>query len=170
MDKLYAPWRDSYVTGIHKGKRKNKIDPNECVFCKLIEEKKDTKNFILKRFKNCFVMLNKFPYNAGHLMIIPIKHINTLDKLTPAARQEIMETINQTTTVLQKALECDGLNIGINIGKASGAGIPGHLHIHVLPRWEGDTNWLPLLAETKQISVDLNQLYKVLKPVFAKIK
>lgn len=170
MDILYAPWRMSYVTDKHKGKQKNKISSADCIFCTIIHEKKDTKNFVLRRFKNSIIMLNKFPYNAGHLMILPRAHVVQLDELSPMVRHELIDVATHSCTVLEKKLSCHGINVGLNLGKASGAGIPGHVHIHILPRWEGDTNWLPLLAQTKQISVDLNQIYTTLQPLFANMK
>jgi ATP adenylyltransferase len=158
MKKLYSPWREKYITDGEK---------RPCVFCKQLEENDDDKNFIIKRYKNSFVMFNLYPYNGGHLMVLPLAHHGTLDECTKETRAEIMEVVNESINILKRVLKPEGLNIGMNIGKAGGGGIPSHLHFHILPRWSGDTNFLPLLSETKSISVDLVKLYKKLKPEFS---
>ncbi len=164
---LYAPWRKKYVTKVNAPREG---DPHKDETFRLImEDNDDAKNFILKRFKHNIVMLNRYPYNAGHLMVIPIKKVDQLDKMSPEARAEMMELATHASRILQDVLGAAGINIGLNIGKASGAGIPGHLHLHVLPRWAGDTNFLPILGQTKQVSVDLNDVYKQLKPEFEKL-
>lgn len=165
MDILYAPWRGRYITDTVRSREKQKPS-NECVFCAHFKEDNDSTNFILKRCKSMIVMLNRYPYNSGHLMILPVKHIGQLYELPTHDQQEMMTLATHSSKILQTVLECDGINIGINLGKAAGAGLPGHLHMHLLPRWNGDTNWLPLLADTKQISVDLEYTYKELKPSF----
>lgn len=167
MERLYAPWRSSYARGIAASK-KVKTSSKECVFCKAVKEQKDEQNFIIKRYKHTVIMLNRFPYNAGHLLIMPLAHKKNLHDLTPAARIELMELISRATHIVQKELKAPGINVGLNLGKEAGAGIPSHLHFHVLPRWKGDTNFLPLLAQTKQISFDLNSVYKELRDHFLK--
>jgi|SaaInlLV_10m_DNA_2_1039722.scaffolds.fasta_scaffold00397_9 ATP adenylyltransferase len=167
MKKIYSPWRDEYVNDTAH-KTSNEKQSKECVFCKHFKENHDEKNGILKRTKNCVVMVNKYPYNGGHIMALPLEHKATLKNLTPEVRAELMELVNESVIIIEKTLKPHGLNIGINIGKASGGGIPTHLHVHILPRWEGDTNFLPLLADTKQISVNLNEIYKKLKNEFNK--
>lgn len=162
MKKLYAPWRSSYVTDREHKTSKEK----SCVFCEKAKSLSDDKEYIIKRYPYCFVMLNTYPYNAGHVMIIPNKHVKDLTELSSEERIELMHALSETVTILNKTLTPDGINIGINLGKAAGAGIPKHLHIHVLPRWEGDTNFMPLLAETKQVSMDLNEIYQILKKAF----
>ena len=111
-------------------------------------------------------MLNLYPYNAGHLLILPFEHTATLEALPKATRTEIMELTSLCTKILESELKCDGINVGINLGRAAGAGIPSHLHLHVLPRWNGDTNFLPTLADTKQVSFDLKKIYTLLKKAF----
>ena len=160
MKTLYAPWRGLYARSCNK---KNK---NECIFCIQAKEQQDTAHFILKRYTHCFIMLNKYPYNAGHLLVIPFAHTKSLNSLEKAARTEIMEVANYAITVLEKVLEAQGVNAGINLGPASNASIPDHIHLHLLPRWEGDTNFLPALANTKVVSFDLKQIYDQLKPAF----
>jgi ATP adenylyltransferase len=161
MKHLYAPWRGDYITDTaHTG---------ACVFCEQISANNDAHYFIIQRFTHCFVMLNLFPYNAGHVMVIPYRHVATLTKLTPQERGEMMEVSNLALIVLKKSLKADGFNLGVNLGgKAAGGSIPRHLHMHVLPRWHGDTSFLTTLAETKQISVNLTELYRKLKAAFAK--
>lgn len=169
MNILYAPWRSSYVTDTVRPREKQAND--QCIFCMQFEDQSyDKKNFILKRYRRVAVMLNRYPYNDGHLLILPFNHVFQLHELDHETRHEMMELTSQSTKILQEVLECNGVNIGINLGKAAGAGLPQHLHTHVLPRWEGDTNWLPLLADTKQISVDLNHTYQELKPFFEKLE
>ncbi len=167
MDRIYAPWRSAYTSKTARGKKPN-ATKDECIFCNIISEKKDPKNFILKRFKHNLVMLNRFPYNTGHLLVMPLSHTADLAKLSKAARAELMEILSQSSALLKKSLQAEGINIGLNQGKAAGAGIPSHLHFHVLPRWLGDTNFLPTLADTKQISFDLGKIYKQLKKAYTK--
>ena len=156
MKHLYAPWRSTYV----------KEKSNGCPFC-LKDNTDDSEHFILKRLEHTIIMLNLYPYNPGHILVVPIEHADTLDKLTKETRAELMEAITQSATILKTALGADGVNIGFNLGgKAAGGTIPEHLHGHVLPRWHGDTNFLPLLAQTKQLSADLLEVYKKLKQVF----
>jgi ATP adenylyltransferase len=167
MKDLYAPWRSPYSASLDKSK-KQKTKPNECVFCFEKNTKEDEQNFILKRYKHCYAILNKYPYNAGHIMVIPFAHVKDLQSLEQAARHEIMDAVNSCIEIVQKVLKCEGINVGLNLGRASGAGIPNHLHMHILPRWEGDTNFLPTLANTKVISFDLKEIYEALKPVLNK--
>ncbi len=161
MDKIYAPWRDAYIV-----KNTQQIDSQPCAFCKNVQSKKDTKNFVLKRYPNSLVLLNLYPYNAGHLLVISNKHYKDLQSLTNNERDELMHVVSESITALNKTLKPDGINVGINLGSAAGASITGHLHIHILPRWNGDTNFLPALAETKQVSVDLKKIYAKIKTGF----
>lgn len=163
MDHLYAPWRENYTLSVH---RKNETSQAECVFCKHFSDDKDEHNFILKRFTSMAVMLNRFPYNAGHLMVIPLTHNACLHELPVHARAELMELTTHSVEIVKKVFNCDGVNVGLNLGKAAGAGIPSHLHMHVLPRFTGDTSFLPTLAHTKAISFDLVKIYQQLKPEF----
>lgn len=168
MDRLYAPWRSSYATDTDNGK-KDDATPEQCVFCKHLKDNTDEKHFILRRFKHNFIMLNLFPYNAGHLMVLPFEHKAQLHDLTPPAREELMELTTQCVGIVTEVLGAHGVNVGMNIGKIAGAGIPSHLHMHILPRWLGDTNFLPTIGHTKQISFDLLEIYKKLKPAVEKI-
>jgi len=165
MKYLYAPWRSTYTQETVRGK-----DPDtpsaECVFCQKIAAKDDEENFILRRFPNVVVVLNLYPYNAGHLLVVPLEHCGNLEELSEETRAQMMGLIAASSRILREELGAEGVNVGINIGKASGAGIPSHVHAHILPRWSGDTNFLPTLADTKQISFDLGEIYRKLKPSF----
>lgn len=162
MKKIYAPWRDNYVSGTVR-----KVKKPTCIFCKIFKEKNDEKNFIIRRSKNCATILNCYPYNAGHLMILPYQHKNNLYDLSKEIRAEIMEETNLGINILKKTLKPEAFNFGANFGKASGGGLPSHLHIHVVPRWSGDTNFMAVIAEAKPISFDLNKIYKKLKTSYS---
>ena len=160
MDILYAPWREEYALKADG----NQITPKEeCVFCIQLAQDKDEEFFILGRYTYHCIMLNRYPYNSGHLLILPFEHIANLEELSLKSQQELMHLMNACTKLVKSELKAQGVNIGINLGKAAGAGIPGHLHAHVLPRWQGDTNFLPTLAQVKQVSTDLNKLYTRLR-------
>ncbi len=167
MKQLYAPWRSDYTTKTARSKNEH-ASSNECIFCKLFADTKDAEHFIIKRLKHVVIMLNRYPYNAGHLLVIPLVHKAQLQDLSKAARTELMEALSICTEILRTELNAEGINIGLNEGKAAGAGIPAHLHFHILPRWAGDTNFMPTLAETKQISFDLAVIYKQIKKGFDK--
>lgn len=165
MKCLFAPWRSKYTKNTGESKQE-KTTQNQCVFCQKLETKQDEKNFIIRRFEYNAILLNLYPYNAGHLLIMPLSHVANLHDMTKPAREEMMELTTHSNQIIQKIFKNDGANIGLNLGKAAGAGIPSHLHMHVLPRWLGDTNFLPIFGETKQISFDLTDIYKKLKPEF----
>ncbi|CAN5160462.1 HIT domain-containing protein [soil metagenome] len=165
MKDLYAPWRSPYSSSDASHKDANALS-TDCVFCSSAKQDADSTNFILKRYTHCFAILNKYPYNAGHIMVIPYEHVKKLSDVSSEAQHEIISVISQATTIVETHLKAEGINIGLNIGPASGAGIPGHLHWHVLPRWNGDTNFLPTLANTKVISFDLKEIYDLLLPHF----
>jgi ATP adenylyltransferase len=168
MKRLYAPWRTKYTKNVAHAKKEN-ITKEECVFCSQLAQDLDEENFIIRRFEYHAIVMNRYPYNEGHLLIITNAHKNNLEDLSSEERIQLMELINICTKVVKDELKADGINIGINLGKAAGAGIPSHLHVHILPRWQGDTNFLPLLADTKQVSVDLLEVYEKLKKAFQSI-
>ncbi|BDC35048.1 hydrolase [Candidatus Dependentiae bacterium Noda2021] len=165
MKRLYTPWRSSYASNVQSFKDPHATS-DQCVFCCQLRTANDEKNHILRRYKHSYLVMNKFPYNAGHLLILPLEHVQSLDQLSPEARAEIMELTSAAVNVLQNAINAQGVNVGINLGRAAGAGIPSHLHVHVLPRWQGDTNFLPAIAHVKTISFDLDEIYHKLKPFF----
>ena len=130
-----------------------------CVFCDKIRENADRQNFVLYRGAKAFIILNLYPYNNGHLMIVPYAHLGQLEKVDEATLSEVMRLAKRSVSVLRKVMQPDGFNLGFNIGKAAGAGIDEHLHLHVVPRWEGDTNFMPVLGETRVIPELLETTY-----------
>lgn len=154
---IWAPWRAEYILG-----RKEK----GCIFCNRIRKRPGAKNLIVYRGERTFVILNKYPYNSGHSMVVPYRHIAILDKLTEEEAQEFFETIRLTVKVLKGVLNPDSFNIGMNMGHGSGAGIPGHLHMHIVPRWSEDTNFMPVIGETEVVSFPLGLIYKKMKKGF----
>ena len=152
MDKLWAPWRINYV----QAKRTKK-----CIFCLASGSSKG--RYVVLKSGCSLAMLNIFPYNNGHLMVAPKRHIKSISQLKDAEIADLFKTLERARKLLDKVLKPDGYNIGINISEVAGAGIPGHLHIHIVPRWKGDTNFMPVLNSTKIISQSLGELYKRLK-------
>lgn len=165
MKRLYAPWRHDYVTKKDKGSVSSALS-NECVFCYQLAQNEDDKYFIIKRFKYCAIAMNYYPYNAGHLLILSYQHVEFLKDLSPEERTEIIEVANAATLVLENVMQVKGFNLGINLGGAAQGSIPHHLHMHVLPRWQGDTSFLETLAETTVISSDLFKTFDLLKQGF----
>ena len=165
MKHLFCPWRSNYSKDEGRSKQEDTTQ-KECVFCKQLHQQADAQHFILKRYPHHAVMLNKYPYNAGHLLIIPLEHTAELYSLSREAQHELIELVSLCSNVLTKALKAHGINVGLNLGKAAGAGIPSHLHMHVLPRFTGDTNFLPTLTDTKTVSFDLKEIYQQLLPYF----
>jgi ATP adenylyltransferase len=145
MNILRAPWRMEYIesSSIQNGK------PIDCIFCTYPKECDDEKNLILARGENAFVIMNKFPYSTGHLLVVPYRHTALFPSLTNDEKLEIFSLAQRSVSVLEKIMNADGFNLGINIGKAAGAGIDAHIHLHVVPRWNGDVNFMSVTAETK---------------------
>jgi len=132
-----------------------------CVLCRIYREKReDSKNFVVYRSKYCFALLNIYPYNNGHTMIVINRHVKSLEKLEKSEFLDLLETIVKTQNVIKKILKAEGFNIGMNIGKVAGAGIESHLHLHIVPRWHGDTNFMPIIGNTKVIPQSLKEVYK----------
>lgn len=150
---LWAPWRMEYLTSDKKEERVG------CVFCGLASSREDKKNLVVHRMERVFVVLNKYPYNNGHLMVIPYAHATDLTQLEDDSLGEMWRALRRAVKALQRAYRPEGFNIGMNLGLAGGAGIPGHLHLHVIPRWNGDTNFMPLIAETKALPQHLMTSY-----------
>lgn len=155
MDRLWAPWRIGYISNSKKTKG--------CLFCGVSKEKADKKNLVIYRSKYVFSILNKFPYNNGHLMICPYRHIKDLGQINADEIADLFAVLNKMRLLLESVLKPDGFNVGMNIGRVAGAGIPGHLHLHVVPRWKEDTNFMPALFSTKVISQSLEELYDNLR-------
>ncbi|MFH1220107.1 MAG: HIT domain-containing protein [Candidatus Eisenbacteria bacterium] len=150
---ISAGWRMAYVG---KGSGKN------CIFCGRTRSGTDRKNFIVLRGEHAFVMMNRFPYTTGHLMVAPYRHVSSLARLTPEEACEIMGLLAECEALLTKAIGPQGFNFGINMGRCAGAGFPGHVHVHVVPRWEGDTNFMPVVSESKVLPETLTDTYRKL--------
>jgi len=163
MDKLWAPWRVKYITKIIKSAK-------SCVFCHIFKEKKDKKNFIITRTRHSYSVLNIYPYNNGHMLIVPNRHIFDLSELRREERDNLLDLLEDTKVLLDKVMKPHGYNIGINLGKAAGAGFPEHMHIHIVPRWQGDVNFMPVIGHTKVISQSLKSLHEKLLREFKKNK
>ena len=145
MERLYAPWRMAYI----EQPQKPKASATGCVFCDAAASTDDTANLIVHRGEAAFVILNKFPYNNGHLLVVPYLHTAALADLSDAATAEILTLAKTAQAALGKAMHPEGYNLGMNLGTAAGAGIADHLHLHVVPRWNGDTNFMPVLTDVK---------------------
>lgn len=164
MEQLWSPWRSKYI-GSFKGN--NKLE--ECFVCYAIANPyDDSDNLLVARFEHSIVMMNKYPYNNGHLLITPIEHKGKLDDLDLAVRTEIMEVINITTKVIDEVYSPQGYNVGLNAGAAAGAGLPDHLHFHVVPRWSGDTNFTAVLGDYKVINESMEDSRDKLTNAFTK--
>jgi len=168
MNILYAPWREKYI---NDNKSPAEEDFPACVFCKICNLKIiSKKEFVLFRTESIIVVLNIYPYNSGHLLLVPVKHMANLDEFSLSERAEMMEILSASTSIVKNILGAHGVNIGMNLGSAAGAGIPDHLHVHVVPRWQSDTNFMPIIAQTKTISFDLEKMYDRLLPAFQALK
>ena len=161
MDRLWAPWRIDYIKS---EKEKG------CIFCDKPEEGDDHSMLILYRGENSFVIMNLYPYNNGHLMIAPYQHTDSTHELNSSSRSEIMELADQIMTIQKNIMNADGFNYGANIGYSGGAGIADHIHFHIVPRWTGDTNFMPVLGHTKVQMQGLQETYNDLRPHFDKLK
>ena len=141
-------------------------DDVDCIFCAALAADNDEELFVVHRDEHAFVILNAYPYNTGHVMVAPNRHSANLDELTVEERGQLMELTNRSIEVIRAAMQPEGFNTGMNIGKAGGAGIPGHLHVQVVPRWGGDTNFMPVTANTKVLPEMLAETYAKLRPSF----
>jgi ATP adenylyltransferase len=163
LERLWSPWRAKYIaSGGGSGS-----DSGSCVFCAIsLDLENDEKNLVLHRSRYCFVILNLYPYAAGHLLIIPYDHIAELDAAPGETTDEIMNLTKRSQTALREVYSPTGFNLGMNLGVAGGAGIVGHIHMHILPRWIGDTNFMTTIADTRVISEELTTTYSRLKGKF----
>lgn len=153
MKRIWAPWRNRFI---YQRKIKG------CIFCQAIKSDDDHKHYVIKRNEFSFAMLNIYPYNNGHIIVAPNNHRKSLTLLKPAELNDIIFLVNEMTELIDNILKPQGYNIGANIGKVAGAGFPGHVHIHIVPRWDGDTNFAPVISHTKIISESLDSLYQKL--------
>ena len=162
MDRLWAPWRKAYI--------RPKVRNKGCLFCRLLKENKDSRNYILKRTPHSFAILNLYPYNNGHVMIVPIRHVDSTKKMTNQEKLDWLALYEEVIAAIKKTMKPKGFNTGINLGRIAGAGVPGHLHFHIVPRWIGDANFMPVVGGTKVISESLESVYGHLTGVLKKKK
>ena len=164
MDQLWAPWRMAYIMEAKEGE-----ESDSCIFCEKPQQQKDEENLIVFRSAECYVMLNKFPYNNGHLMIIPYIHEADLPKVSDDILLDMQRVLNKSIRAVSKTMEPHGMNIGLNLGRTAGAGIVDHLHYHLVPRWNGDTNFMPVISGTKVISEALADTWSKLRNEFGRL-
>lgn len=158
QDRIWSPWRYTYI--------KEAVGPKtDCFLCEALEAHQDRERLLLYRGEQAFVIMNRFPYNNGHLLIAPNRHIGNLEDLEPDEMSELFELVRTAKGWLDKTYHPDGHNIGINIGRVAGAGLPGHLHVHIVPRWNGDVNFMPVLGFTKVISEGLQSSWDQIRKV-----
>ena len=160
MDRLWAPWRLSYVTAVQ-------ASATDCIFCDPCAGREI--DLVVLHGRDAYVILNLYPYNNGHLMVVPKRHLAALETLTPDEQLELMQLARLSEMALNEAYRPQGINIGINLGKAAGAGIENHLHIHLVPRWSGDTNFMTAVGETRVLPEDLGATAARLRPIFEKL-
>ncbi len=162
MEYISAPWREEYVRKILK--------MSECIFCQALKSKNDREAFILFRGIHNFIVLNKYPYTAGHLMIAPYKHFSSFERAKKESTDEMADLLKLSLKVLRKKYCPQGFNTGMNLGQSAGAGVADHYHLHVIPRWAGDSNFMPIVGKTKVTIEDLETTYERLFPLFEKAK
>ena len=160
MDRLWSPWRMQYVTGTG--------EPRGCVFCEA-PASGTADSLVLHRGRHCYVILNLFPYNSGHLMVVPNRHIATLSSTNPEERCEMMDLTRLAEQALTETYMPQGLNVGMNLGRSAGAGIVDHLHVHVVPRWNGDTNFMTVVGEARVLPEDIAETARRLRETFARL-
>jgi ATP adenylyltransferase len=165
METLWSSWRSKYIEGFKDSK-----NDEECFICKAVEDIEGSKDrLVVARFEHCLAIMNRYPYNAGHLLIAPNRHIGNLSDLNDKEMLEIFQVQQKAIIVFDKVMKPQGYNIGANLGRIAGAGLPGHIHFHIVPRWSGDSNFMPVLADTKIISQSLEDLQVNLSIEFSKI-
>ena len=157
MKRLWAPWRLEYVRN---------VDEDGCFLCRIADGDDDRGNLLLKRGKTCGVVMNRYPYNNGHLMVFPWRHMDDLCGMSADERLECMDLVAEAVEALKGALHPDGFNVGLNLGRPAGAGLEDHLHMHIVPRWNGDTNFMPVLGDTRVIPQSLLDLWDELHATF----
>ncbi|MDX6272708.1 MAG: adenylyltransferase [Acidobacteriota bacterium] len=169
MDRLWTPWRYQYITN-DTGEKSGDDEQSStsCIFCTLPRQDSahDERNYILHRARHNFIVLNLYPYTSGHLLIIPYEHTSELDAVAKAATDELMDLAKRAQTLLREAYRPDGFNLGMNLGRAAGAGVAAHIHLHVMPRWTGDANFMTTVGETRVLPEDLPTTYNKLHGKF----
>jgi ATP adenylyltransferase len=159
---LWAPWRVEYIEAARGEQR--------CIFCEPSEPVPDRKRLILYRGRGAFVLLNRYPYSAGHLMVAPFAHRARIDELDATTQAELMDLLGRSARILETTYNCDGLNVGANLGAAAGAGFADHVHFHLVPRWRGDVNFMTTVGETRVIPTHIERSFDELVPAFAKLE
>lgn len=162
MDPLHAPWRIEYILA-----PKPVADPGQSLFSRIAQSNDDIEHLVITRDKSCFALLNRYPYTGGHLMVVPYKEVAALEGLTPGELMDLMVLTRRCVAALTRVMKPDGFNIGVNLGKVAGAGILEHLHVHVVPRWNGDTNFMPVLAATTVVPEALTEVAAKLRAALA---
>jgi ATP adenylyltransferase len=162
MDYIFTPWRYAYITNAAKTDAKS----GQCIFCEL-PKLPDPEAKIVYRGKYCFIILNSFPYTSGHVMVVPFAHLDELQKLPEAAANEMMALLQKVEGVLRNLYSPDGVNLGMNIGRAAGAGVAGHVHMHILSRWVGDTNFMTTVGESRVLPEALEETWRKLRACFS---
>jgi ATP adenylyltransferase len=155
--RLWAPWRLEYIQG---------PKPDECIFCAALASDDDAASYVLHRGEHCFAMLNAYPYTSGHVMVAPNEHVDSLEALGPEALLELMTLTQRSLAAIREAYGPDGFNLGVNQGKVAGAGVEDHVHLHVVPRWEGDTNYMAVVGDVRVLPQSLADSYAALSPLF----
>ena len=170
VDRLWTPWRYQYITGesVENTSDRDASSAASCIFCTLPQEDpaQDERNLIIHRARHNFIVLNLYPYTSGHLLVVPYEHTSELDAASKAATDELMDLTKRAQTVLRTAYSPEGFNLGMNLGRAAGAGVAGHIHLHIMPRWAGDANFMSTVAETRVLPEDLPTTYKRLRGQF----
>ncbi len=158
MKVIWAPWRMAYIKQARR--------PRGCIFCAKARERRDASNFLLHRGRHGFIIMNLFPYNSGHLLVAPYAHVKSLEDLPDEVSLDLVRLTNRALGVLRAEIRPEGFNLGLNLGRVSGAGIEGHVHLHIVPRWNGDTNFMPLFGETRVIPEHLRATFQKLRARF----
>lgn len=166
MEKLWSPWRSQYIDTFKEEPKENL--PGS-LFTRILNENDDRKNYLLYRGKNAFIIMNLYPYNSGHLMIVPYKEAKDLTELDDETRLEMFSLLDLGIQALTEVMKPHGFNIGANLGRVAGAGIEDHMHFHIVPRWNGDTNFMPVLNDVKVISEEMGRTYEKLSTVIDKL-
>lgn len=157
MERIWAPWRKAFIL---------KTREAGCLFCELAAEREDKKSLVVFRGRRAYVVLNRYPYTNGHLMVVPYRHVAELGGMTPGEEKELWALARRSVQLLRQAYQPQGFNLGLNLGRAAGAGVVDHLHLHVVPRWAGDNNFMPVIGNTKIHSLSLDDTFRTLAPGF----
>jgi ATP adenylyltransferase len=165
MERLFSPWRSRYIESF-KTPSESK---DECIFCSALSVSEDKERLVIYRSTHAFVIMNLYPYNSGHMMIVPNRHTSDFSSLTLEEHADCMNLLQTAQTALRELVHPHGFNLGMNLGRAGGAGIEDHLHWHIVPRWNGDTNFMPIIADVKLVSEDMEKQWESLSAIFRKL-